>query len=55
MQTIKFGKVRAMGDPDRGATKNGTYYGSNVPNSYSHATDWGHRYKNTRGAWVKRG
>lgn len=25
-------------------------YGNNLPNRYAHATDWGHRYRTTRGA-----
>jgi len=51
-QTVKLGRVRAASDPDRSDTRDGVFYGSNVPRHAMHSSRLGQR--TTRGVWVKR-
>jgi hypothetical protein len=52
-QTIKYGKLRAKGDPDRDNVTHGIYIGRNTT-SWDRGTPFT-SIKNTRGAFVKRG
>lgn len=53
MQTVKFGRVRAQGDPDRTDAHHGTFYGNNLPGVYV-PRSWSPRMRVTRGAWLRR-
>lgn len=52
-QTIKFAMMRAANDPDRTTDTGGTYYGNNL-SRYTYATNRGHRYATSRGAYRMR-
>lgn len=52
-QTIKFGRLRAKSDPDRDAQNHGVYYGKNWQGRTPYTP--GTQYRNTNGAFVKRG
>lgn len=59
MQTVKFGKLRAMGDPDRTEERSGIYYGDNVPGNFRLNNRRFARTvfvaRTTRGAMVRKG
>ena len=58
-QTIRYAKVRASQDPDRGMDTPGTYYGSNAHGSFRlSGNDWAvlfFRVRTTHGAYIRAG